>query len=101
MADSLQLEIKLPPVESLPSPEAANYFRFDRVGQDVQMTVGYVDLLSTVQEIGRARAGEKVRPLPVAVTHRLVLGLNAFLHLKQQLDEIHASFVKDEVVPAR
>lgn len=87
MSEELELAIKIPSVEGLPDPTAANWFQFSFVGPDVQMLIGYVDLHSI--HVARDKAGAEVTPV---VLHRLSLGSIGWGVLREQVKELDAQF---------
>lgn len=86
---SLTLDAELP--DEFPKPEAANWFSASRIGHEVELLVGYMDLkrianiLEEQQEHGEGGAVS----MPVEVTHRLALGPTGLVNLKQKIDEMY------------
>lgn len=100
-----QFRAVYPDSSEFPPAEAVNHFRFSRVGTEVQMLAGYLDLTLLVAAINRGQQivggsdesgkGEDLAiDLPVEVTHRLYLSNRAFAELKEKVDEIYDAMVK-------
>lgn len=89
------LNIEIPTTGDLPLPEGANFFHFSWRGTDVQLLVGYIDLLKTVAPPG----SPVVKPVKVVpeITHRFLLSMTGFALLKAQIDDIARSMQKSGV----
>ena len=78
------VSVGVPPELALPLSEGANYFHFTRVGSEVQMLVGCVNLI----QLHAAKDHEGTTTLAPQITHRFLLSSLGFNQLKVQLDEI-------------
>lgn len=92
-----EIRIKIPDVTTFPPAEGVNFVAIDRVGADVQMLFGYVDLHTMV----RALSGNRDKPptLSPTITRRLAMGANTFANLKAQVDDVYAGMLKSGDVP--
>jgi hypothetical protein len=81
-----EIRIEVPRSAKMPPPEGANYFHVTTSGPDVQLLVGYVDLL----KLHHARTGGAKSRIEPEITHRFYLSVTAFFMLKRQLEEIEA-----------
>lgn len=79
-----QVAIALTPQTPVPPAEGANFFHFAHVGSEVQMLVGTINLLDILH--AQVQGGETV--VSPAITHRFMLSLVGFSHLRSQLNEI-------------
>jgi hypothetical protein len=93
----IQVEPIMPDV--LPRAEAANWTRVSRVGQEVQLTFGYMDVGLIADAVGKRRDSKESLRLPVDVTHRLVLSAEQFKNFKTKIDEIYAAMEKSGHIP--
>jgi hypothetical protein len=86
------------PTEGLPRPEAVNYTSIDRLGAEVQVSVGFVDIHEAVRLVGEAKQGvlKGEATMKASVSHRLVFGIDAFMRLKAQVDQIVALLTAGE-----
>ncbi len=85
--------------EELPPPESVNHFRISRVGPEVQILLGYIDLGAIATAIGEVKALEgsgEGAPVEfkVEVSHRLTMGSRAFTELHVKVDHIYREMVK-------
>ena len=87
--------VRLPESSEFPRPEAANFFQFSWGGPDVQMLIGYLDMVPRPVGLGTSDQVVSVEPL---ITHRLFMSIQGFALLKGQLDEL-AGFMKAAGVP--
>jgi hypothetical protein len=95
MANGRSLKVELQS-EDLPPPEAVNFFNLSRVGTDVQLMAGYLDLHKAAVALQEAQArGGEPKQLKAEATHRLVMGAQAFAMLKAQVDIIAAAMQQD------
>lgn len=90
----LIVEARFP--EHLPLPVAANHFRITRLGGDVQLTLGYIDLSSLTDALDTAKESDATVSveLPVDVGHRVTMGPRAFQDLKDKVNYIFDEMVK-------
>lgn len=97
----LAIQGELP--DDLPKPEAVNWFTVSRMGTDVQVLCGYVDIKRLAERLTErspeAKDEQVAISVPVDLTHRLVLGVNAFLNLKDKVDDIYSKMKKTGHIP--
>jgi len=84
----MEIRLDRPDPIELPDPEAANFFSFSYFGSDFQLEVGYLDPYLVHVRQAEAREREEDPALPLLVTHRFLLSVNAVHLLKAQVDEI-------------
>lgn len=88
-----------------PRAEAVNFFTVSRIGHDVQLLAGYMDLKLAADAVKEAEGQASLDmegvefTIPVDLTHRLVMGPNAFLNLKQKIDQIYKAMVESGHLP--
>jgi hypothetical protein len=77
------LVVRYPVNATLPLPASANYFHFARMGYDVQLSVGIIDLARVTGD-PQVRA-EGIEP---TITHRFMMSLGSLVALRTQLEAI-------------
>ena len=85
-----EIHLELP--TQLPEPEAANYFGFTRVGREVQLLVGYIDILDMHNRVREEDPLDE--PLPVLVTHRFYIGADALKRLRNGAEQMYEAMVR-------
>ena len=85
--DETALEVTVPDGPP-PPPEAANWFRLARVGQEVQLLVGFIDLGAIHVAVSAAKTGSKPDPVPVEVSHRFVVPMIGARMLQDAINTI-------------
>lgn len=78
------------------SPRAANVFRISRVGRDVQVLVGYVNLAAFAEA---KEAGETEIEVTPTGSEAVVMSAEPFHRLYQQVVEIHEAMIKSGDIP--
>lgn len=75
-----------------------NYTAIDRLGTDVQLSVGFIDMHEAVRLVGEAKQGaiKGEATINADISHRLIFGLDAFMRLKSQIDQIVAAITTGE-----
>lgn len=91
-----QIEVRFPEGADLPPPEGVNYFDFSFLGPEVQLLAGYMDLKSLA--IASQSADDEVNVLSPEITHRLVMSIRGFLHLRAQIDGILGKMVEGGIL---
>src|SRR5690348_8831685 len=93
MADEIiEVEIRHKRATLVP-PVGANYFNFSFSGSDIQMAVGYIDPHDMLVQPGTSRPAKKPpRSVDAEISHRFLLTPKGFANLRQQLQEIAASY---------
>lgn len=72
----------------------AHWVGFSRVGPEIVMQVGFVEMEELVAEIGRAAEEERTPDLHVKVFARFGLGPATFVQLKDNVDTIYEAMVE-------
>lgn len=89
-----QVEFQLEYPETLPPPEAVNHFRISRVGNEVQLLVGYVDIGRLAKFLEEAKEQKSESPtftLQPEISHRFSIGLGPFQELWQKVNHIYTA----------
>lgn len=88
-------EILLGAPETLPPPEPSNFVSFSRVGAEVEMLVGYVDVKTVVDALQEGgEDSEEARTVPLHLTHRFFLGPDTFRMIREKVNHIYDKMVE-------
>lgn len=101
MLDQLKVSLEFD-FGSLPAPQPVNAFRIGRVGQQVQMLVGYIDVTKVADAIERARTTDDKSPEISIVpegAQRMYMTPDSFVELKDKVDFMHNALTKAGVLP--
>lgn len=82
--------------------EAAHRFMWTRVGTEIELTVGYLDLAALKDVIDAAKlkaTPDEVVEIPFYVTHRFSLSPDAAVHLAEVANEIVSNLKEIGMVP--
>ena len=74
--------LRLPPKEELPDPESVNFSFIAWIGTDVQIYLGYTDLVLSHQAQAK---GKTAMP---EITHRIFMSIGGFVELRKNVEEI-------------
>lgn len=73
------------PSQGLPCPEAANWFQLAVAGDEIQLSVGYLDPREIADVLA---AGKQNSPVTATVTHRFFVSRQAFGQLRTAVEQV-------------
>lgn len=96
-----ELELKVQRVLTDPAApvKAAQNFQFTRVGEELQLDVGYFDMPNLKEIVDKAKKGETVGELLFIVTDRFSLSRTAFEVLSRNVRVIEKSLEAETEKP--